>query len=75
MMAFPLHGHYRNGRLGGDTAGVAPQVVVEHEVADHEHPATGEVLQQGTGAGAGEGHGKKGGRTEELKSCSRITDD
>ena len=41
---FPLHLDHRHGRLGRDALAAAPQVVVEHQVAEHEQPAAGELV-------------------------------
>ena len=43
---FPVLLDHRHGRLGGNARGVAPDVVVEHHVADHEDAETGDLPEQ-----------------------------
>ena len=36
-----------HGRLGGNPASGAPEIPIEHQIADHENPAFGEAVEKG----------------------------
>ena len=53
-VALDVHNGHR--RLGRNARGIAPDVVIQHDVPDHQDAQTGDLLEQRAGLGGGNGH-------------------